>query len=354
LRVEPSQVDQLLHPMIDPHASITVLGTGLPASPGAATGRVVFTADEAVRRSEAGMQVLLVRNETSPEDIRGMYAAQGILTARGGMTSHAAVVARGIGTTCVVGCRELRIHESAGYCHVGEHEIRAGDFLTIDGSSGQVILGRAALIKPEFGGDFAELMSWADGYRTLGVRCNADTPQDAEIARRFGAEGIGLCRTEHMFFAADRIMAVRQLIIAEEPELRAAALEQAKQLAARLRSGEADDPAALGDRFLLERDLGPVSKVAVAASFGREFAAALFALPTGEWSDPIPSGFGLHLVRISEHRDERIPAFDEVRGDVLDRYAAREREAIDEAVYQRLRARYEITVEAPNEAAGHS
>jgi len=134
----------------------------------------------------------------------------------------------------------------------------------------------------------------------------------------------------------------------------AAALEQAKQLAARLRSGEADDPAALGDRFLLERDLGPVSEVAVAASFGREFAAALFALPTGEWSDPIPSGFGLHLVRISEHRDERIPAFDEVRGDVLDRYAAREREAIDEAVYQRLRARYEITVEAPNEAAGHS
>lgn len=226
LRVEPAQVDQLLHPMIDPQASITVLGTGLPASPGAASGRVVFTAEEAVRRNETGMQVLLVRNETSPEDIRGMYAAQGIVTARGGMTSHAAVVARGIGTTCVVGCRELRIHESAGYCHIGEQEVRAGDYLTIDGSSGQVILGRAPLIKPEFGGDFAELMAWADGYRTLGVRCNADTPQDAEIARRFGAEGIGLCRTEHMFFAADRIMAVRQMIIAEEPALREAALEQ--------------------------------------------------------------------------------------------------------------------------------
>ena len=186
----------------------------------------MFTADEAVRRSESGMQVLLVRNETSPEDIRGMYAAQAIVTARGGMTSHAAVVARGIGATCVVGCRDLRIHESAGYCHIGEQEIRAGDYLTIDGSSGQVILGRAPLIKPEFGGDFAELMSWADSYRTLGVRCNADTPHDAEMARRFGAEGIGLCRTEHMFFAEDRIMAVRQMIIADDPALRQEALEQ--------------------------------------------------------------------------------------------------------------------------------
>jgi pyruvate,orthophosphate dikinase len=224
LRIEPSQVDQLLHPMIDPLAPLTVLGTGLPASPGAASGQVVFTAEEAVRRSQAGVQVLLVRNETSPEDIRGMYAAQGIVTARGGMTSHAAVVARGIGTTCVVGCRELRMHESAGYCHIGEQEIRAGDYLTIDGSTGQVILGRTPLIKPEFGGDFAQLMAWADSYRTLGVRCNADTPDDAEMARRFGAEGIGLCRTEHMFFADDRILAVRQMIIAEDPKLRQDAL----------------------------------------------------------------------------------------------------------------------------------
>ncbi|MCZ6872246.1 MAG: pyruvate, phosphate dikinase, partial [bacterium] len=224
LRIEPSQVDQLLHPMIDPLAPLTVLGTGLPASPGAASGQVVFTAEEAVRRSQAGVQVLLVRNETSPEDIRGMYAAQGIVTARGGMTSHAAVVARGIGTTCVVGCRELRMHESAGYCHIGEQEIRAGDYLTIDGSTGQVILGRTPLIKPEFGGDFAQLMAWADSYRTLGVRCNADTPHDAEMARRFGAEGIGLCRTEHMFFADDRILAVRQMIIAEDPKLRQDAL----------------------------------------------------------------------------------------------------------------------------------
>ncbi len=225
-RVEPSQVDQLLHPMIDPQASLTILGTGLPASPGAASGRVVFTAEEAVRRNEAGAQVLLVRSETSPEDIRGMYAAQGIVTARGGMTSHAAVVARGIGKTCVVGCRDLRIHESSGYCHIGEQEIQAGDYLTIDGSTGHVILGRAPLIKPEFGGDFAELMAWADSYRTLGVRCNADTPKDAEIARRFGAEGIGLCRTEHMFFDEDRIMAVRQMIVADTSEQREEALEQ--------------------------------------------------------------------------------------------------------------------------------
>jgi pyruvate,orthophosphate dikinase len=166
-----------------------------------------------------------VRNETSPEDIRGMYAAEGILTARGGMTSHAAVVARGMGKCCVVGCRELQINEGAGYCRIGGEEIHAGDYLTIDGSTGQVILGQAPLIKADFGGDFAELMAWADGYRVLGVRCNADTPQDAEIARRFGAEGIGLCRTEHMFFAEDRIMAVRQMIVADTQEQRREALE---------------------------------------------------------------------------------------------------------------------------------
>jgi pyruvate,orthophosphate dikinase len=220
LRVEPQQVDQLLHPMIDPQAPVTVLGKGLPASPGAVSGHVVFTADDAVRQHERHVPVLLVRNETSPEDIHGMYAAQGILTARGGMTSHAAVVARGMGKTCVVGCRDLVINATAGYCRIGSQEIRAGDYLTVDGTSGHIILGQVPLIKPDFSGDFAELMRWADGYRRLGVRCNADTPQDATIAREFGAEGIGLCRTEHMFFDKDRIKAVRQMIVSETPEQR--------------------------------------------------------------------------------------------------------------------------------------
>jgi pyruvate,orthophosphate dikinase len=226
LRVEPEQIDQLLHPMIDPQAEVKVLGRGLPASPGAASGRVVFTAEEAVRRQESGGRVLLVRNETSPEDIRGMHAAQGILTARGGMTSHAAVVARGMGKSCVVGCRELVINEGSGYCRIGDQVIQANEFLTIDGSTGQVILGQAPLVEADLGGDFAQLMELADSYRKLGVRCNADTPRDAEIARKFGAEGIGLCRTEHMFFAEDRIMAVRQMIVAESEAERRDALQQ--------------------------------------------------------------------------------------------------------------------------------
>jgi pyruvate,orthophosphate dikinase len=226
LRVEPEQIDQLLHPMIDPQAEVKVLGRGLPASPGAASGRVVFTAEEAVRRQESGGRVLLVRNETSPEDIRGMHAAQGILTARGGMTSHAAVVARGMGKSCVVSCRELVINETSGYCRIGGQVIQANEFLTIDGSTGEVILGQAPLVEADLGGDFAQLMEWADSYRKLGVRCNADTPRDAEIARKFGAEGIGLCRTEHMFFAEDRIMAVRQMIVAESEGERGEALQQ--------------------------------------------------------------------------------------------------------------------------------
>ncbi len=226
MRVAPEQIDQLLHPMIDPMAELTELASGLPASPGAASGRVVFTAEEAVRRQEEGERVLLVRTVTSPEDVRGMQAAQGILTARGGMTSHAAVVARGMGKSCVVGCRELVINESAGYCRIGDVEVRASDLLTIDGASGKVILGQAPLVEADLRGDFTELMAWADKYRRLGVRCNADTPEDAKIARDFGAEGVGLCRTEHMFFAEDRIMAVRQMIVAEQPEPREAALAQ--------------------------------------------------------------------------------------------------------------------------------
>ena len=226
MRVQPAQIDQLLHPMIDPQASLQVLGRGLPASPGAASGQAVFTAEDAVRRHENGARVLLIRNETSPEDIRGMHAAQGILTARGGMTSHAAVVARGMGKCCIVGCRDLVINESAGYCRIGNQMIQAGDALTLDGTAGQVILGQAPLVEADLGGDFAELMKWADSFRRLGVRCNADTPEDADIARRFGAEGIGLCRTEHMFFAEDRLMAVRQMIVANVDETRQEALAQ--------------------------------------------------------------------------------------------------------------------------------
>ena len=226
MRVQPAQIDQLLHPMIDPQASLQVLGRGLPASPGAASGQAVFTAEDAVRRQENGARVLLIRNETSPEDIRGMHAAQGILTARGGMTSHAAVVARGMGKCCIVGCRDLVINESAGYCRIGNQTIQAGDALTLDGTTGQIILGQAPLVEADLGGDFAELMKWADSFRRLGVRCNADTPEDADIARRFGAEGIGLCRTEHMFFAEDRLMAVRQMIVANTDETRQEALDQ--------------------------------------------------------------------------------------------------------------------------------
>ena len=226
MRVQPAQIDQLLHPMIDPQAALQVLGRGLPASPGAASGQAVFTAEDAVRRQENGARVLLIRNETSPEDIRGMHAAQGILTARGGMTSHAAVVARGMGKCCIVGCRDLVINESAGYCRIGNQMIQAGDALTLDGTTGQIILGQAPLVEADLGGDFAELMKWADSFRRLGVRCNADTPEDADIARRFGAEGIGLCRTEHMFFAEDRLMAVRQMIVANTDETRQEALDQ--------------------------------------------------------------------------------------------------------------------------------
>ena len=225
-RVQPAQIDQVLQPMIDPQASLQVLGRGLPASPGAASGQAVFTAEDAVRRHENGARVLLIRSETSPEDIRGMHAAQGILTARGGMTSHAAVVARGMGKCCIVGCRDLVINESAGYCRIGNQMIQAGDALTLDGTTGQIILGQAPLVEADLGGDFAELMKWADSFRRLGVRCNADTPEDADIARRFGAEGIGLCRTEHMFFAEDRLMAVRQMIVANTDETRQEALDQ--------------------------------------------------------------------------------------------------------------------------------
>ncbi|HSZ74103.1 MAG TPA: pyruvate, phosphate dikinase [Rhizomicrobium sp.] len=223
-RVDPHALDQLLHPTLDPDAPREQIAVGLAASPGAATGEVAFTAEEAEKLAADSRDVILVRTETSPEDIHGMHAARGILTARGGMTSHAAVVARGMGRPCVSGAGALKIDATNGTLSVGNVVVRRGDIITIDGTSGQVFKGRVALRQPEMTSDFITLMGWADSIRTLKVRTNADTPADAEVARRFGAEGIGLCRTEHMFFEANRIVAVRQMILADDARARAAAL----------------------------------------------------------------------------------------------------------------------------------
>jgi len=224
MRVQPKQLDQLLHPNFDTKQKRELLGKGLPASPGAATGRVVFTADEAEDMAEKGEAVILVRIETSPEDIGGMHAAKGILTARGGMTSHAAVVARGMGTCCVAGCAEIRINYEKKEFRVGNHVIKQGDYISLDGSLGEVYLGKLLTVEPELSGSFNKLMKWADGVRQLKVRTNADTPHDSDVARKFGAEGIGLCRTEHMFFEGDRIIAVREMILAGDKEGREKAL----------------------------------------------------------------------------------------------------------------------------------
>ncbi len=223
-RVEAQQLDQLLHPTIDPSAKRDIVATGLPASPGAACGEIVFSPDDAEKLKGQGKTVILVRVETSPEDIHGMHAAAGILTARGGMTSHAAVVARGMGRPCVSGASALRINTELGTLSAGDVTLKEGDLITIDGSTGQVIKGRVAMRQPELTGDFATLMEWADNVRRLKVRTNADTPKDASQALKFGAEGIGLCRTEHMFFDAERIMAVREMIVASDQAGRRAAL----------------------------------------------------------------------------------------------------------------------------------
>jgi len=223
-RVEPAQLDQLLHPMIDPKAKVKKIAKGLNASPGAAVGKAVFTSEAAEAWAEKGEKVVLIRIETSPEDIGGMAAAQGILTARGGMTSHAAVVARGMGTPCVAGCDALEIDVKKKQLRVKDILIKEGDFISINGSTGDVILGAAPVIIPELSGDFGEFMAWVDKFRTLGVRTNADTPEDAKKAREFGAEGIGLCRTEHMFFAPERIKAVREMILSDDVEGRKKAL----------------------------------------------------------------------------------------------------------------------------------
>jgi len=226
LRVDPDQINQLLHPMIDPKAKKIVIGKGLPASPGAAVGRMVFSAEDAEREAEKGEKVILVRIETSPEDIHGMSVAQGILTARGGMTSHAAVVARGMGKCCVSGCSDLSIDYDKQLCTIGGKKMKKGDYISLDGTKGEVILGKVQTMNPSLSGAFGTIMEWADEYRKLGVRTNADTPKDAKIAREFGAEGIGLCRTEHMFFEGNRILAVREMILAKDETGRRKALEK--------------------------------------------------------------------------------------------------------------------------------
>jgi pyruvate,orthophosphate dikinase len=225
-RIDPGQLDQLLHPRLDPQARFEVAARGLNASPGAATGRIVFDADTAADRGAAGESVILVRWETTPDDIHGMIQARGILTAHGGMTSHAAVVARGMGKPCVAGCEGLALDADAGVARIGSHELRELDVITIDGGTGNVIVGDVPTVPPEINEDFETVLEWADGIRGLGVRANADTPEDAVRAREFGAEGIGLCRTEHMFFAPERLPIVQEMILADGEEDRRAALDR--------------------------------------------------------------------------------------------------------------------------------
>jgi pyruvate,orthophosphate dikinase len=225
-RIDPAQLDQLLHPTIDPQARFDVAAKGLNASPGAASGKIVFDADTAEERGRAGESVILVRWETTPDDIHGLIQARGVLTAHGGMTSHAAVVARGMGKPCVAGCEELALDAEAKLARIGRHELREGEVITIDGGTGEVILGEVPLVAPRINEDFEKVLAWADDFRRLRVRANADTPEDATRAREFGAEGIGLCRTEHMFMAEDRLPLVRDMILAADGAERRATLER--------------------------------------------------------------------------------------------------------------------------------
>jgi pyruvate,orthophosphate dikinase len=226
LRIDPNSLDTLLHPTLDEKSSIKVIANGLPASPGAASGKVVFTSEEAERLNGMMQDTILVRVETSPEDIQGMHAAKGILTARGGMTSHAAVVARGMGRPCVSGSSEININYENKTFKTASMEIKEGDIITIDGSTGRIISGSVATVKPEISEDFSRLMSWADSFRKLNIRTNSETPKDTKTAKDFGAEGIGLCRTEHMFFDEERILSVREMILSKTKEDRAKALEK--------------------------------------------------------------------------------------------------------------------------------
>jgi len=227
-RLEPAMLDQLLHPMIDTKAKVTAVAKGLPASPGAGVGQVVFDSDVAEAWAKDGKEVILVRQETSPEDVGGMAVAQGILTATGGMTSHAAVVARGMGKCCIAGCSAVVIDEQKKICRIGAVTVKEGEWITLNGTTGEVIIGKAPLVKPKLGGNFGKIMQWADTFRTLNVRTNADTPVDSRVARDFGAEGIGLCRTEHMFFGEERLKAVREMIFAEDQGSRRNALAKLK------------------------------------------------------------------------------------------------------------------------------
>ncbi|MBT4482731.1 MAG: pyruvate, phosphate dikinase, partial [Candidatus Latescibacteria bacterium] len=256
LRISPDQLDQLLHPMFDPKAKIEakVLGKGLPASPGAASGKVVFHSEDAEELAQKGEKVILVRIETSPEDIGGMHVAQGILTARGGRTSHAAVVARGMGKCCVAGCSDIIINYARGRFTAGDEVIKAGDWISVDGTTGEVLKGQISTIDPEISGDFAKLMGWADSVRRLKIRTNADTPGDAIKAVEMGAEGIGLCRTEHMFFEGDRIKAVREMILADDVEGRKKALARIEPMQ---KSDFVGIFEAMGDRPVTIRLLDP-------------------------------------------------------------------------------------------------
>ncbi len=226
MRIEPAQLDQLLHPRLDPSAKYESIAQGLPASPGAASGKVFFTSEDAVAHAKESKGIILVRQETNPDDIEGMNAARGILTSRGGMTSHAAVVARGMGKSCVAGCEAVRVRHAKKQMQIGKLMIKEGDVITINGSTGEVMLGAVSTIEPELSGEFGEFMSWADDIRKLGVRANADTPKDANQAKKYGAEGIGLCRTEHMFFAEERLPIVQDMILAETTEDRMVALDK--------------------------------------------------------------------------------------------------------------------------------
>ncbi|MBI3090029.1 MAG: pyruvate, phosphate dikinase [Candidatus Tectomicrobia bacterium] len=229
-RIETSQIEHLLHPTIDPRAAATVIAKGLPASPGAAVGRVVFSAAEAVTCVASGEKVILVRSETSPDDISGMHAAEGILTATGGMTSHAAVVARGMGKCCVAGCTSVEIDPSGTWFSANGNKVNGGDYISLNGTTGEVLLGRVELVEPQFSDHFVRLMAWADEFARLGVRTNADTPRDAEVARNFGAQGIGLCRTEHMFFQKERVNAMREMILSTERRDRERALAKIRPM----------------------------------------------------------------------------------------------------------------------------
>ncbi|WP_375693017.1 MULTISPECIES: pyruvate, phosphate dikinase [unclassified Bartonella] len=226
MRIDAKSLDQLLHPTLDPKAERFVIGRGLPASPGAATGEIVFTSEEAETVSAEGRKVILVRVETSPEDIHGMHAAEGILTTRGGMTSHAAVVARGMGKPCISGAGSVRIDYNTNTLFASGESLKKGDVITIDGGSGEIFKGKVAMLQPQLCGDFAKLMEWADGMRRIRVRANADTPSDARMGRSFGAEGIGLCRTEHMFFSDERIVAMREMILSHDESGRRKALDK--------------------------------------------------------------------------------------------------------------------------------